>query len=63
MDAVAHAQVIIEQWHKRLIAGELARRPAQSPSAANRPYRSGRSRGQVKVNNPDAPAATRSMEW
>jgi bifunctional non-homologous end joining protein LigD len=29
----------------------------------DRPYRSGRSPGWVKIKNPDAPAATRIMEW
>ena len=29
----------------------------------DRPYRSGRSADWVKVKNPDAPAATRTMEW
>jgi bifunctional non-homologous end joining protein LigD len=29
----------------------------------DRPYRSGRSRDWVKIKNPDAPAATRIMEW
>jgi bifunctional non-homologous end joining protein LigD len=29
----------------------------------DRPYRSGRSPDWIKVKNPDAPAATRIMEW
>jgi bifunctional non-homologous end joining protein LigD len=29
----------------------------------DRPYRSGRCADWVKVRNPDAPAATRIMEW
>jgi len=29
----------------------------------DRPYRSGRCADWVKVKNPDAPAATRIMEW
>jgi bifunctional non-homologous end joining protein LigD len=29
----------------------------------DRPYRSGRSPDWVKVRNPEAPAATRIMEW
>jgi hypothetical protein len=29
----------------------------------DRPYRSGRSPDWVKVKNPDAPAATRVIEW
>jgi len=61
--AIIDFEMSATSWPSSPLAGWYAAWGLRVSKRRDRPYRSGRSPDWVKVKNPNAPAATRIVEW